>query len=53
MRSLGELLEDWERWAADLMESQPSYPVLCFFQLAARQTNRARSLTTISTPARS
>lgn len=30
--SLEELLSDWERWAADLMESHLSYPVLCFFR---------------------
>jgi hypothetical protein len=27
-----QLLYDWERWAADLMESHLSYPVLCFFR---------------------
>lgn len=42
-RSLGEsnpdscdqlirLLADWERWAAELMESHLSYPVLCYFR---------------------
>jgi hypothetical protein len=30
--SLGELLQDWERWAADLMESHLSYPVLCYYR---------------------
>jgi hypothetical protein len=30
--ALDELLRDWERWAADLMESHLSYPVLCFFR---------------------
>jgi len=29
---LGELLQDWERWAADLMESHLSYPVLCYYR---------------------
>jgi hypothetical protein len=29
---LGELLEDWERWAADLLESHLSYPVLCYYR---------------------
>ncbi|HEX7956347.1 MAG TPA: potassium channel family protein [Pyrinomonadaceae bacterium] len=30
--ALGELLHDWERWAADLMESHLSYPVLCYYR---------------------
>jgi len=30
--ALGRLLEDWERWAADLMESHLSYPVLCYYR---------------------
>ncbi|HST54186.1 MAG TPA: potassium channel family protein [Pyrinomonadaceae bacterium] len=29
---LSELLHDWERWAADLMESHLSYPVLCYYR---------------------
>ena len=32
LAALDELLRDWERWAADLMESHLSYPVLCFFR---------------------
>ncbi len=32
MDSLDQLLRDWEMWAADLMESHLSYPVLCFFR---------------------
>jgi hypothetical protein len=30
--ALGDLLHDWERWAADLMESHLSYPVLCYYR---------------------
>src|SRR3984893_7134685 len=30
--SLRELLKDWERWSAELMESHLSYPVLAFFR---------------------
>jgi hypothetical protein len=30
--TLDQLLRDWENWAADLMESHLSYPVLCFFR---------------------
>src|SRR5438270_8910398 len=29
---LTELLQDWERWAADLLESHLSYPVLCYYR---------------------
>ncbi len=32
MPSLDAWLRDWEMWAADLMESHLSYPVLCFFR---------------------
>lgn len=32
MESLDQLLRDWESWAADLLESHLSYPVLCFFR---------------------
>ena len=30
--AIDEWLRDWEMWAADLMESHLSYPVLCFFR---------------------
>jgi len=29
---LDEVLRDWERWSAELLESQISYPVLAFFR---------------------
>ncbi|MDQ3918547.1 MAG: potassium channel family protein, partial [Acidobacteriota bacterium] len=32
LESLSELLQDWERWAADLLESHLSYPVLCYYR---------------------
>ena len=32
MQSLDQLLRDWERWSADLLESHLSYPVLCYFR---------------------
>lgn len=32
MKKLDDLLEEWERWAADLMESHLSYPVLCYYR---------------------
>src|ERR1044071_1112214 len=31
-KDLNEFLSSWERWAAELMESHLSYPVLCFFR---------------------
>lgn len=30
--ALAELLKDWERWSAELMESHLSYPVLAYFR---------------------
>jgi hypothetical protein len=30
--ALRQLLQDWERWSADLLESHLSYPVLAFFR---------------------
>lgn len=30
--ALDQLLHDWERWSADLMESHISYPVLCYYR---------------------
>ena len=44
---LVELLKDWERWAADLMESHLSYPVLCFFRSQHDNQSWLASLTTI------
>lgn len=45
--ALVPLLEDWERWAADLMESHLSYPVLCFFRSQHDNQSWLASLTTI------
>ncbi len=33
------LLEDWERWAAELLESHISYPLLCYFR--SQHTNQS------------
>jgi len=30
--ALTTLLEEWERWAAELLESHISYPILCFYR---------------------
>ncbi len=32
MEALGQLLHDWERWSAELLESHLSYPVLAYFR---------------------
>jgi Ion channel len=47
INELIELLKDWERWAADLMESHLSYPVLCFFRSQHDNQSWLASLTTI------
>jgi Ion channel len=31
-KALVTLLEEWERWSAELLESHISYPLLCFFR---------------------
>ncbi|HVG28434.1 MAG TPA: potassium channel family protein [Pyrinomonadaceae bacterium] len=47
IHELVKLLEEWERWAADLMESHLSYPVLCFFRSQHDNQSWLASLTTI------
>ena len=42
-----ELLRDWERWSADLLESHLSYPVLCYFRSQHDNQNWLAALTTI------
>jgi hypothetical protein len=44
---LGRLLQDWERWAAELMESHLSYPVLCYFRSQHNNQSWLMALTTI------
>ena len=45
--ALHELLRDWERWSADLLESHLSYPVLCYFRSQHDNQNWLAALTTI------
>ena len=45
--SLRELLKDWERWSAELMESHLSYPVLAFFRSQHDNQSWIASLTAI------
>jgi Ion channel len=39
MKALSQLLYDWERWSAELLESHLSYPVLGFFR--SQHTNQS------------
>ena len=45
--ALSELLKDWERWCAELMESHLSYPVLAFFRSQHDNQSWVASLTSI------
>jgi hypothetical protein len=38
-RALSTLLEEWERWSAELLESHISYPLLCYFR--SQHTNQS------------
>ncbi|HUA15798.1 MAG TPA: potassium channel family protein [Verrucomicrobiae bacterium] len=44
---LDEILRDWERWAAELLESQISYPVLSFFRSQHSNQSWLGALTTM------
>ena len=45
--SLTEWLRDWEGWAADLLESHLSYPVLCYFRSQHDNQSWLAALTTV------
>ena len=45
--ALQELLKDWERWSAELMESHLSYPVLAYFRSQHDNQSWIASLTAI------
>jgi Ion channel len=45
--ALTDLLHDWERWAAELMESHLSYPVLAYFRSQHDNQSWIGSLTVI------
>jgi Ion channel len=45
--ALRDLLKDWERWSAELMESHLSYPVLAFFRSQHDNQSWISSLTAI------
>lgn len=44
---LGELLVDWERWSAELLESHISYPQLCYFRSQHDKQSWLSALTAI------
>jgi hypothetical protein len=46
-RVLDEVLRDWERWSAELLESQISYPVLSFFRSQHSNQSWLGALTTM------
>ena len=45
--TLTQLLADWERWSADILESHISYPVLCYFRSQHDNQSWLASLTAI------
>jgi Ion channel len=45
--TLGQLLTEWERWAAELMESHLSYPLLAFYRSQHERQSWIAALTTI------
>jgi hypothetical protein len=47
MPELGQLLYDWERWSAELLESHLSYPVLGFFRSQHANQSWLAALTAI------
>jgi hypothetical protein len=47
MEALHELLRDWERWSAELLESHLSYPVLSYFRSQHSNQSWLAALTTL------
>ncbi len=45
--ALAELLQEWERWAADVLESHLSYPALAYFRSQHYNQSWLAALTTI------
>lgn len=46
-KTLDDVLRDWERWSAELLESQISYPVLTFFRSQHSNQSWLGALTTM------
>jgi hypothetical protein len=47
MEALQQLLREWERWSAELLESHLSYPVLAYFRSQHNNQSWLAALTTI------
>jgi hypothetical protein len=47
MDSLGQVLSEWERWSAELLESHLSYPVLAYFRSQHDNQSWLTCLTTL------
>jgi ion channel len=47
MKNLNQLLRDWERWSAELLESHLSYPLLCYYRSQHDHQSWLSSLTAI------
>ena len=47
MASIKDLLAEWERWSADLLESHLSYPVLAYFRSQHERQSWVGALTTV------
>ncbi len=47
LQELDLLLRDWERWAADLLESHLSYPVLCYYRSQHNNQSWLTALTAV------
>jgi hypothetical protein len=46
-RALTQLLIEWERWSAELLESHISYPVLCYFRSQHNNQSWISALTAV------
>lgn len=47
LQELDQLLREWEQWAADLLESHLSYPVLCYYRSQHNNQSWLTALTAI------
>lgn len=47
LQDLDQVLHEWEHWAAELLESHLSYPVLCFFRSQHDNQSWLSALTTV------
>jgi voltage-gated potassium channel Kch len=47
MDDMTKLLQEWERWSAELLESHLSYPVLCYFRSQHDNQSWLAALTTV------